>query len=231
MDDEAHVGFVDAHAEGVRGGDHFKLAADEALLDAFLGFGLELGVKVLRREPFFPEEPGHGLGLVAGGAVDDGAARFAWRKSGRKDLVDVGEFGAWRSGNNGKLQVGPPCPAVEELQVNAHLALEVAEDVRHDVGLGRGGQAHDRRGLPLPCPFPDETAHVAVIGAEIVAPGGEAVGLVDDPGPDLALGQGLAQGRAPELLRRDEENSHVAQAHPVQGVGPFRHGQKAVDRR
>ena len=37
MDDQPHVGLVDAHAEGVGGGDNFQFAVDEALLHVLLG--------------------------------------------------------------------------------------------------------------------------------------------------------------------------------------------------
>ncbi len=49
MPDRAHVGFVDAHAEGVGGDDHVDVAAHEALLDRGALLGFHAGVVGQRR--------------------------------------------------------------------------------------------------------------------------------------------------------------------------------------
>ena len=53
--------------------------------------------------------------------------------------------------------------------------------------------------------------------------------LVEHPAADLPLLQGLSQGAVAQLLGRDEHDAGVAQAHLVEGVPSFRHGQQAVD--
>ena len=62
-----------------------------------------------------------------------------------------------------------------------------------------------------------------------MAPLRQAVRLVQHPGADLTLGQDAAHGDAAKLLRRDDEDAGVSQAHSVRSVGPLRHGQKPVD--
>ena len=49
MPDRAHVGFVDAHAEGVGGDDHLDLAGHEAALGGGAVLGVHAGVVGERR--------------------------------------------------------------------------------------------------------------------------------------------------------------------------------------
>ena len=65
VDHEAYVRFVDAHAEGIGGGDGTQVAADKAILDVFPGLRRPSGVEVVRRYAFLLQELGHPLRCAA----------------------------------------------------------------------------------------------------------------------------------------------------------------------
>ena len=128
-----------------------------------------------------------------------------------------------------KSRLAAPGAPVQYLQLDGVGLPEVLPDLLLDLRFGRCGEAEDRGG-PAPARVPvDELADVAVVGPEIVAPLGETVRLVQDPGPDETLFQRRAGGPGPQLLRRDQDDGGVAQPDPVQGLLPFRHGQQPVD--
>ena len=127
-------------------------------------------------------------------------------------------------------QVGTFGAAVEDLQPDAELVLEVAYDVPGHVRLGGRGQAQHRRHRPGTGLLPDEAAHVTVIGPEVVPPARQAVRLVQHPAADLALVEHPAQGTGAKLLRRDDQNARISQPDPVQRVGAFGHRQQPVNR-
>ena len=72
--------------------------------------------------------------------------------------------------------------------------------------------------MVLSCPFADEAADVAVVGAEVVPPLREAVRFVNHPRADFTLLERSADGDASELLRRDEEDAGIPEADAVEGV-------------
>ena len=135
----------------------------------------------------------------------------------------VGQLAFAAGGHHHEIQVGPLGAAVKHLQIDVQLFAEVAHYLGLDVGLGRGGEAQHRRNGLVPGPLADEAPHVTVVWAEVVSPPGEAVGFVQHPRADFPLGQDPPKGDAAQLFRRDEEDSRIAQTHPVQGVSPLRH--------
>ena len=228
VDHQPHVRLVDAHAEGVGGGDHPRAALDEPLLDGLLDLRRQAGMEMVRGDVLVAEELGDVLAAPAGRAVDDGAAGGVRRQVGSQDPVDVRELLARGRPRHDELQVGPAGAAVEDPELDAEPVAEVGADVLLHVGLGGRGQAQHRH-RRIPGPFLDEARHVPVVGPEVVAPAREAMRLVQHPGADLALLQGPAHGPAPKLLRRDDEDARVAQAHPVQRLLALGHGQQSVD--
>ena len=186
-------------------------------------------MEVVRRHSLGLQKLRHMLGLLPRGAVDDGPARLVIRQVRRQYLVDVGKFRAAARWDHHELQVGAPGATVEHLQPDAELLTEVIGDLRLNVRLGGGRQAQHRRHGLLSGLLPDEPAHVAVVRPEVMPPLGQAVSLVQHPGPDLPLVQGAAERYAAQLLRRDQENAGVPQPHPVQRIGPLWHGQQPVD--
>ena len=229
MNDQPHVRLVDAHAEGVGGGDGAQVAGDEAVLDVFLGFRRHGAVEESGLKALLLEEPGDFLGLAAGGAVDDDPARLLVGEVGGDCSVNVRQFVGRVGLDDDKLQVGASRAAVQVFQVDLQFLAEVFDYFRLDVGLGGGGQAEDRWYWPVSGGLLDESAHVAIVGPEVVTPLGEAVGFVQDPGAYLPLGQYPAHRNAAELLRGDDQDRGVAQTDFVQGVRPFGHGEQAVD--
>ena len=73
MGDEAHVGLVDAHAEGDGRGNHHLFGLDERRLVARADLRLEPGVIGQRRPAARGQLLGDPLGLVAARRVDDPA--------------------------------------------------------------------------------------------------------------------------------------------------------------
>ena len=71
MRDEAHVGFVDAHAERDGGDDHDAVLVDEAILIAGAQAGVEAGMIGQRRDAGLGQRGGGVLDLGARQAVDD----------------------------------------------------------------------------------------------------------------------------------------------------------------
>ncbi|MCY1310827.1 hypothetical protein D9M70_610620 [compost metagenome] len=55
--------------------------------------------------------------------------------------------------------------------------------------------------------------------------------FVEDPSADLALGNRPAKGLVAKLLGRDQQNAHISQLNLLQHLGPFGHGQQAVQGR
>ena len=153
--------------------------------------------------------------MPPGGAVDDGAARFVRRQSIREYLMDVGQLGPGLRGHDHELEVGALGAAVENAQLDAKLVLEVVDDFGPDVGLGGGGETQHRWYRLRAGALPDVTAHVAIVRPEIVTPLGQAVGFVQYPAADFPVLQCPAQRDAAQLLRRDDEDAGVAQAHPL----------------
>ena len=195
----------------------------------FLVSGGSPAWKVVGGHPLLLQELRHLFRMAPGRAVDDGPARSVRRQVRLENLVNVIELCRAAGGDHHEIQVGAPGAAVEDLHVNAQLVMEVLDDLVLHVGLGGGGEAQDGRRRLIPGLLPDEASYVAVVGPEVVSPPGEAVGLVQHPGADLPLVQCPPQGDAAQLFRRDQQDAGVAQPHPLQGVGPFRHGQQAVD--
>ena len=200
VDHEAHVGLVDAHAEGVGGDDGPQLTADEVRLDVLPGLRRQSRVEMVRRQSLLLQVLGDLLGVPARGAVDDRAAGGVPRQVRLQYLVDVVELGRAACGHHHELQVLASRIGVQDIQLDPEFPLEVLGDLGLHVGLGGGGQAEDRWWRILAGALPDEASHVPVVGPEVMTPLRKAVGLVQRPGADLPLGQGPAQGDAAQLL-------------------------------
>ena len=78
-------------------------------------------------------------------------------------------------------------------------APELLGDVGGHPGVGRRGRGEHRDPLGQ---VAEEGADAAVVGAEVVAPVGDAVRLVDHEQPDVAASRGSTSSRKPGLLSR-----------------------------
>ena len=232
MDHQSHVGLVDTHAEGVGGGDDAQFAGDEGFLRVLLGFRRQAGVIGRGRQALFPEKLRQLFGLLARGAVGDGATGFFRRQLVGDQAADQVVFFARRGRDDVEAQVVAPGAAVEHAHGDTQLVAEVPDDVGDDFRLGGGRQALDqrqrlvRRGVAA---FGDEAGDVAVIRPEILPPFRQAVRLVENPGADFPLRQHLSHAAIAQLLGGDEQDADIPQAHAVEHVGPFRHVEQPVD--
>ena len=165
------------------------------------------------------------LALPARRAIDDGAARLFRRQVGRQDLVDVGELLAARRRDHLEGQIGPLGAAVENLQPDVELFPEMLCDVLGHFGFGSGGQTYHRRRRGGARTFANVAADIPVIRPEIVPPSRQAMCFVQHPSADFPLFDRPAQRAGAKLLRRDEQNGHVAQPHLVESFGSFGHRQ------
>ena len=198
VDHQGDVGLVDAHAEGV-GGDHNGLPVVEEIL--LIGLALlvgEAGVVAGGGEALPAEELADLLHGLPGGAVDDGALVTVLPE-------DFQELGL--------LVPGLPDLEVEVWPVEAGgqdhgvPELQNPDDVLPDLGRGRGGKGADHR---PPGQRLDEARDFQVTGPEILAPLGNAVGLVHADHENLR-----ASGEVQELLGLQPLRRHVEDA-----VGP-----------
>ena len=172
VDDPADIGFVDAHAEGDGRADDPRIVAEKLLLIfAALGGG-EAGVVGAGGETAAGEGFGDAFGGGAARAVNDAALVFAFA-----DEIDdlfrglilrddaVGEVRAVEAGHEG-------------LRI---VELQVLDDVGADTAGGGGGERHHGDAGESRA----ECGELAIFWAEIVAPFGDAVGLVDGDAGDI----------------------------------------------
>ena len=166
VDDVAHVGLVDAHAESDRGDDHLDALHEEGVLVGGARRGVHAGVVGQRADAVGHEQFRELLDLLAAQAVDDAALALV--------LLDETDDLAVH------VVLGPDL-VVEVRTVERRLEnrgvghAQVLLDVELHLGGGRGRQGDQRRRTDLVDDRPD----TAVLRAEVMAPLRDAVRLVD----------------------------------------------------
>ena len=105
------------------------------------------------------------------------------------------------------------------------LQVELDGDVALDGGRGGGGEGDDGRGAQ----GGEVLAERAVVGAEVVAPGGDAVGFVDGDEGGFALGEHLGEAGDAHALGGDEEEVEVAGEVVAAGLAGVFAGEAGVD--
>jgi len=191
VEDGADVGLVDAHAEGDSGDDDVQFSSLEVALDTLADAGLEAGVV---GGGAASEHGGEVLGGLARGGVDDGGAVLRLAEDLGGELVTLG------LGHLDDLDVEVVATeAVDEER--GLLELELGDDVALDRRCGGGGEGDDGSGTE----GREVVAESPVVGAEVVAPGGDAVGLVDGDEGGLAAREHLGEAGDAHALGRDEE--------------------------
>ena len=143
-------------------------------------------------------------------------------------LVDTRKLGGGCGRLNLEFKVLPARAAVKTFQLYTNFFIEVGKDVGLYVRLGGGSEAKHGRHHALASLFLDEASDVAIVGAKVMSPLGDAVRLVQHPGTNLALRQYLPQRLIAQLFRRDNEDADVAQTYTIQHVGALRHRKHAV---
>ena len=230
--DQPDVGLVDAHAERVGGADDAAFAGEEPLLHRLLLRHVEAGVERLGLDAGDLQQLGGLLGVAARRRVDEHAAARAGGELVGHQFAQAGHLVVGRHRLDAQRQVGARRVAVEDLQVLAEFVAEVPQDLVAHLRLGGRGHAGDRRwrrgvaGAELA----HEARGVQVVGPEVVAPLGQAVGLVEDPAADLAQRDRLGEGRVAQLLGRDVQQAGLPGAHRVERRAPLRRRQPARQR-
>ena len=173
VDDRAHVGAIDAHAEGVCGADDVDAARRESRLGALAARGIEARV-IDGATPAGAGEPRSlRLGQAAGGSVDNRCATLLVECLGQQ-CVDL----------------AAAIPAATDLH-GAQRQVRAREAAHQLRGVGRQPEPEDdlvaddrcrrrRAGEHMGRPeLPEQRADLEVLRAEIVAPLADAVRLVD----------------------------------------------------
>ena len=156
------------------------------------------------------------LSFPAGKAVDDGGLLALFLQQGQQRAPGVA------FGHYGVAEVGP----VKARQENPPLLqIQLADDIIPHPFRSGGGEGNDRRLGKVP----PQGAQVAVIGAELMPPFGNAVGFVNGDEAQFQMFQKVAETRQRQPFRGYIENLDFAPGrgglHPVN----FRQGQRAVD--
>ncbi len=216
MEDEAHVRLVDAHAERVGCHDERDLSGEPVALVLLADAFFKARVVGPAGEPVVGKPPGERLDGPAGHAVDDAGGAFVFSEKTEERLPLVGRV-LHREEEVRAVEAGHECQGI--------LKTETADNVRPHLRR-RGGRhgADDRadgeaRG---------EIRDLPVGGAEIAAPAGDAVGLVDDEEGDVGMfREGEKAGRC-EPLGRDVEEAEAAGGRERQGLLPLGAGHRGV---
>ena len=168
VDHRADVVFVDAHAEGVRGGDHRHLAPHETVLGG-------LPFRQFQARVVGPRPGDRGRRLVdvlSRGAVHQRGTSARERADQRVLLAGALDLDHVDS-QVGTVETANEAPRLRE--------AEHAEDVGLHLGGGGGGERHRARAAQR---FP-RLPQSQVVGSEVVPPLAEAVGLVDGEEPHV----------------------------------------------
>jgi hypothetical protein len=208
MGHEAHVRFVDAHAEGDGGHHHGPLLPQEALLVALTHIGAQTGVVGQRRDPLALQPFRRVVGPAAGAHVDDPGRTGVFAADEGEQLGPVPVFFAHPVDDVGAVETGHEAPGPRHFQA--------LEDVRAGLAVGGGRKGQARH----PGVAAGDAGDLEVLGAEVVPPLGDAMGLIDGE-----QGQGKAFQQALEALGHQPLGGHVQQVDlPGQGTGLHRPG-------
>ena len=161
---------------------------------------------------------GEFLGLLARTGIDDGGA-------GGGVLEELeGEVGALGFGELDGLD-GEVVAAEASDEDGGVAEVELDGDVALDGGGCGGGEGDDGRGAQ----GGEILTEGALFGAEVVAPGGDAVGFVDGDEDGLALGEHLREAGDAHAFGSDEEEVEVAGEVVAAGLAGVVAGEAGVD--
>ena len=217
VNDPAHIGFVDAHAEGDGSADDARLVADEEFLVLRPLVVGEACVIWHGGESALREALCHTVRRGPRSAIDDAAihrSRFdEVQNLLRRLLLGNDAIGEVRT--------------VEARHKNLRLAkAQVLDDViPHALG-GRRRECHEWNvGKPLPKP-----GDLAILGAEIMAPLGYAVGLVNGDRGDVPSAEIFLPVVEHEALRRCVEELVAALVQPCEARFRFLHAKRGIQK-
>ena len=192
MRHEAHVGLVDAHAEGDRGHHHHAVLAQEALLVLRARGRVEPGVVRQGLDARLGQPLRGVVHFAPAQAIDDaGLALVAEQELAQLALRVVAQ--AHAIADVGSVETGDELARV--------LQRQTLDDLLACARVGGGGERDARhRGKAL-----RQDRQLAVLGAEIVAPLRHAVRLVDGEQRHLGAFEQIEEARRQQPLRRHVE--------------------------
>ena len=197
VSDPADIGLVHAHAEGDGGHHDQPVLAGKPRLDYAPIFGLHPAVIMAGVVAFLGQRLRQSFGLGTGPAVDDAGLPLAGGGKAQDLLARAG------LGAKGKMDVR----AVKAAQKG--VGLFAIEQLLDDLSLGfrvrRRGKGRDRHAQRLP-QFPD----AQVVGAEVMAPLADAMGLVHRDEADTDPPQHGHRGAGGKPLGREVEQLQIA---------------------
>jgi hypothetical protein len=200
MRDEAHVGFVDPHAEGDGGDHHHIFRADEGTRIGLAHRGIQPGMVSARRPPAAAERGRQFFGLGAALRVDDARTRRFGDEAGK--LLGEPVARRHRIAYIGSIEPGEDEPFIGY--------PELGEDVGAGMPVRRRGQ----REAGNVGPRIEQAAQHAIIGAEIMPPFGHAMCLVDRDQRELGPVEQAAEAVGVGALGRHIEQIEIAIAQP-----------------
>ncbi|MNP19914.1 hypothetical protein D3C76_1124670 [compost metagenome] len=199
MGDEAHVGFVDAHAEG-DGGDHDQaFLVEEAPLVGRPGLGRQAGMVRQGREALLAEVGRYVVDLLARQAVDDTGVAAPLAEERQQLLARL------LLGHDAVEDVRPVEARQETLGI---LQVQARDDFfagTHVRGGGQGNTWHLREQL-------GQLSQLQVLGTEVVTPLRYTVGFVDREQGDVQGTQEIQHARLHQTFRCQVEHLHFATA-------------------
>ena len=208
MDDEADVGLVNAHAEGVGADQHLPVARQPALLH--LGAQSPGPGRHGTSRPFaqrrqrVADQFGDFLALLAGGDVDQPAAA-------QSDQLRQGAGQPFQplalalAPMDAQVQVGPVEAADQHLRV---VHPQIGDDALLDAAGGRGRDGGERGAAQRR----DDVLQGEIIGPEVVAPLRDAVRLVHDQAGDRGGAQGVHECLGAEAFGGDVQQADAPAA-------------------
>jgi hypothetical protein len=201
--DEAHVGLVDAHAERDRRDHDHSVFAEEPLLRAAAHARIEARVVRQCVHAVRRKERGELLGARAGQRVDDA------RDGGARCIRTLAPDEVEQLLAN--LELGADAVLdVRTIEARDKMARTAEREPLGDLAMrclgGGGGERDARHPWPALC----EIGEGEVVGAEVVAPLGDAVRLVDGEERDGAAREEPLRRLVVQSLGRDVEQVELA---------------------
>ena len=171
VDDKAHVGFVDAHAESDGGHDDIHLLGEEFVLVFGSHFAVQSRVVGQGFDAVDDQQLGQVFHFLACQTIDDAALVGILLDEADNLLVELHSIGGF--GSHLIIEIGAVEARDEGLRL---LHPQVLDDVLLHLWGGRGGKGQDGSvgtyGL-------DGFAQTSVFGTEVMAPLRDAMGLVN----------------------------------------------------
>ena len=229
MDHQPDILLIHPHAKGGGGHHDLDLIAEEGLLVGDLVPGIHLPVEGSGRKSI-PRQPGRQPpGSLGARHVDDGRTGLLGDQAAKGGIFLLLRLLV----KDGIMQVFPGGIGSKKDKFLIQLPLEIVTDITDDLLLSRGSKARNRNKLPVPfllLQLPDKIPDIEIIHPKVLAPGREAMSLVDDKSNNIAGQEQLFYGSGPQLLRGNIEKGCRPICHTFQGIGPFNGIQQAIHR-